>query len=110
MTILDRLPIPDRPHVLSVQGDVVQVHRNQIVVWVSIGDARRPFPAILDAGHGHNLSISRSQFDRWSGAPLDRVGELEVGRCRVVQYAADVRLHRNRPGRAASGATPCRWR
>ena len=31
---------------------------------------------------------------------MKRIGELEIGHQRVVQYAADVRLHRNVPGRA----------
>jgi hypothetical protein len=30
MKIIDRLPIPDRPHIISVREDLVQVHRNQI--------------------------------------------------------------------------------
>ena len=99
MKIIDRLPIADRPHVISVGGDAVQVHRNQIIVWLSINDARRPLPAILDTGHGHNLSISEAHLSRWSGATLERIGELEVDRRRVVQYAADVRLQRNVPGK-----------
>ena len=103
MKILDRLPIPDRPHVVSVGSDVVQVHRNQIIVWISINDVSRPLPAILDTGHGHNLSIGEGQLRRWSGGTLKRIGELEVGHQRVVQYAADVRMHRNVPGRAALG-------
>ena len=32
---------------------------------------------------------------------LKRIGELEIGHQQVVQYAADVRVHRNVPGRAA---------
>ena len=99
MKIIDRLPIPDRPHVVSVGGDVAQVYRNQIVVWLSINDVLRPLPAILDTGHGHNLSISAKHLSRWSGATLERIGELEMDRRRVVQYAADVRLHRNVRGR-----------
>jgi hypothetical protein len=35
--------------------------------------------------------------------PLIRIGELEIGHQRVVQYAAAVRVHRNVPGRAALG-------
>ena len=68
MKLLDRLPIPDRPHLISVGTDAVQVHRNQIIVWISINYALRPFPAILDTGHGHNLSICEGQLARWSGA------------------------------------------
>ncbi len=74
---------------------------HQIIVWMSIDDMLRPLPAILDTGHGHNLSIGEGQLKRWSGASLKRIGELEIGYQRVVQYAADVRVHRNVPGRAA---------
>lgn len=100
MNILDRLPIPDRPHLIAVGEDVVQVHRNPIIIWISINDRLRPFPAILDMGHGHNLSIAERQIARWSGAELKRIGELEIDRVRVVQYAADVRIHRNVSGKA----------
>jgi hypothetical protein len=100
MKILDRLPIPDRPQIISVGGGAVQVHRNQIIAWISINDVLRPFPAILDTGHGHNLSIAAGQLARWSGATLNRVGELEVDGVRVVQYAAEVRLHRIVRGKA----------
>ena len=63
----------------------------------------RPLPAILEAGHGHNPSIGEGQLQRWSGASLKRIGELEIGHQRVMQYAADMRLHRNVPGRVAAG-------
>jgi hypothetical protein len=84
-----------------VGGDVVQVHRNQIIVWISINDVLKPFPAILDTGHGHNRSIAERQLARWSGAALERIGELEVDRRRVVPYSASIRIHRNRRGRTA---------
>lgn len=100
MKILDRLPFGERPHVITVAGGAVDVYRNQIIVWISINDVLRPFPAILDTGHGHNLSIGAGQLRRWSGAELKRIGELEIGHQRVVQYAADVSIHRNVPGRA----------
>jgi hypothetical protein len=99
MNIIDRLPFGDRPHVITVRGETVDVYRNQIIVWISIDDVLRPLPAILDTGHGHNLSIGEGQLRRWSGASLKRIGELEVGHQRVVQYAAAVRVHRNVPGR-----------
>ncbi len=101
MKIIDRLPFADRPHVLIVRGEAVDVYRNQIIVWIGIDDVLRPLPAILDTGHGHNLSSGDGQLKRWSGASLKRIGELEVGHPRVVQYAADVRVHQNVPGRAA---------
>lgn len=95
MKVIDRLPIPDRPHLISVRGEVVQAYRNQVIVWLSVNDESRPLPAILDTGHGHNLSISEGHLSRWSGVVLRRIGELEMDGMRVVQYAADVRLHRN---------------
>lgn len=101
MKLIDRLPFADRPHLITVGGEAVDVYRNQIIIWISIGDAPRPLPAILDTGHGHNLSIGEGQLKRWSGASLKRIGELEIGQRRVVQYAAEVHLHRNVPGRAA---------
>jgi hypothetical protein len=100
MKIIDRLPFADRPHLINVRGKAVDVYRNQIILWISIDDLLRPLPAILDTGHGHNLSIGKGQLQRWSGASLKRIGELEIGHQRVVQYAANVRLHRNLPGRA----------
>jgi hypothetical protein len=43
--ILERLPISDRPHLFSVQGEPVEIYRNQVVIWVSIADAVRPIAA-----------------------------------------------------------------
>jgi hypothetical protein len=99
MKILDRLPIPDRPHLITVQGEVAEVYRNQIIVWVSIKDVLRPFPAILDTGHSHNFSITERQLQRWTGQALKRIGELEISKEPVVQYTAEVRIHRNVPGK-----------
>src|SRR5438128_1561789 len=101
MKILDRLPFADRPHLMTVQGETVDVYRNQMIVWISIGDAHSPLPAILATGHGHNLSIGEQQLKRWSGASLERIGELEIGHRRVTQDAADVHVRRNMPGRPA---------
>lgn len=98
MKLLDRLPIPDRPDLISAQGEAVDVYRNQIIVWVSLGDVLRPFPAILDTGHSHNFSITERQLARWSGAKLKRIGELEISHERVVQYEGVLRIHRNIPG------------
>lgn len=97
MKILDRLPISDRPHVITVGEDAVQVNRNQIIVWVSINDVLRTFPAILDTGHGHNFTITEELLRRWAGAELERLGEMDVNRKRVVQYDASLSLHRNVP-------------
>lgn len=95
MKILDRHPITERPAIVDVQGDRVDVFRNQIVVWVSIGDVRRRFPALLDTGHSHNFSITQRQLERWSGAELKKIGELEIDRERVSQFEAAVHIHRS---------------
>lgn len=100
MKIIDRLPFADRPHLVTVRGEPVDVYRNQIIVGISIDDVLRPMPAILDTGHGHNLSIGEGQLKRWSEASLKRIEEVEVSHEKVVQYAADVRVHQNVPGRA----------
>jgi len=70
MKIIDRLPFADLPHLVTVRGEAVDVYRNQIIVWISIDDVLRPLPAVLDTGHGHNLSIGEGQLKRWSGASL----------------------------------------
>lgn len=106
MRILDRLPIDSEPALIRVQDDVIQVWRNQIIVWLSIGGVPRVFPAILDTGHSHNLAIGRRQFDRWCSADLPQIGEARIGRTTVPQYGADVRLHKNIPGQhGLNGAT-----
>jgi hypothetical protein len=38
MKIIDRLPFADRPHVITVSREAVDVCRNQIIVWISIED------------------------------------------------------------------------
>ena len=57
MKIIDNLPFAGQPHLVTVGDEAVEVYRNQIIVWVSIVHAASPLPAILDTGHGHNLSI-----------------------------------------------------
>jgi hypothetical protein len=42
MTILDRLPIYDKPTLIDVHGEVVQVFRNQAIVWSSLTEAPPP--------------------------------------------------------------------
>jgi hypothetical protein len=95
MRILDRLPIYVEPKLISVQKDVVQVWRNQIIVWISINDLSRPFPAILDTGHSHNFAISRNHLARWSGTSLSQIGESKVDGEIVPQFNAEIRIHRN---------------
>jgi hypothetical protein len=65
MKILARLPIYDEPALIDVRGDVLQVWKNQTIIWVSFADAPSPFPVILDTGHSHNLSIARRHMEGW---------------------------------------------
>lgn len=97
MKLLDRLPIYRENTLITVQDEVVQVLKNQIIVWLSIGDVLRPFPAILDTGHSHNLSMARRHFDRWCGAELNQIGESKVRMNIIPHFKADVSLHRNVP-------------
>jgi hypothetical protein len=64
MKILERLPIYDEATLIDVRGDSYQVWQNQAIIWVSFAETLRPFPAILDTGHSHNLSIARVWYSR----------------------------------------------
>lgn len=107
MKILDRLPIYEAPAIIPVGDEMVQVWQNQAIVWLSLRDALRPFPAILDTGHSHDLSIARKHFDRWVGGELPQIGWTRIGMEKVPQYGTKVFLHRNEPGtRRRSGTHP----
>lgn len=99
--ILDKLPIEEEPTVLFVGAEAVTIKRYPIGVWISINDETRPFLAVLDLGHSHNLSITESQlrsFASLSPARLEFIGTTRLKGERLTQYRADVRIHRNRPG------------
>jgi len=97
MKILDRLPYFDRPTSLSFGPRTIDVRGYQIVVWLSL--RQLVFPAILDTGHSHNLTISSRHLTEWAGVDgLEPIGEIEVNGRRMTQYSADLRLHRNHPG------------
>jgi hypothetical protein len=34
MKIIDHSPFADRPHLVTVRGEAVDVYRNQIIVWI----------------------------------------------------------------------------
>lgn len=99
--ILNRLPIDEEPTVRFVGAEAVTIKRYQIGVWISINGETRPFPAVLDLGHSHNLSIAESQLKAFAGlspARLEFIGTTRLKGERLRQYRADVRFHRNRPG------------
>jgi hypothetical protein len=104
--ILNRVPIGEEPTSLFVGSDLVTIKRYQIVVWISINDELRPFPSVLDTGHSHNFSITESQLKTFAGisaARLEFIGTTRLKGERIGQYRADVKIHRNRPGRMDLG-------
>jgi hypothetical protein len=98
MKILDRLPIDDEPAPIEVRGEVYQVWKNQAIVRVGLDESLAPFPAILDTGHSHNLSIARRHIPRWAPRDLQPIGQAKIAGHLVPRYASDLFVHRNRPG------------
>jgi hypothetical protein len=73
MKILDRLPIPENRTSLQFGNKYATVHRNQVLVWVSVHLTGAPepeeniprFPALLDTGKNFTLSVQdRYIWDR----------------------------------------------
>jgi hypothetical protein len=73
--LIDRVPVPERPSEVVVRGEPVRLRADQIVVWLAItrklGEPPRPtafpFPAILDTGHTHSLSLQERHLTDWAG-------------------------------------------
>lgn len=112
MKILDRLPYSSEATFVCAPGGSVRVKPYQIVVAISVSlqamgewDPRIPrYPAILDTGNNHNLSISRGHLLRWAGLQaeaLQIIGAIRERQQRIPLHAASVWLHRNRPGEQA---------
>jgi hypothetical protein len=98
MKILERLPIYDEPTLIDVQGEVYQIWKNQAIVWVSFAETLTPFPAILDTGHSHNLSIARRHVKLWGPSHVKQIGHAKIAGHVVPRYSSDLFLHRNLPG------------
>ena len=98
MRILDRLPIYDEPALIDVHGDVHQVWKNQAVIWISFAESLRPFPAILDTGHSHNLSIAGRHMKQWGRSDAKQIGHARIAGHLVPRYGSDLVVHRNLPG------------
>jgi hypothetical protein len=116
--ILDRFPYSSEATFVSAPGGRVEVKPYQIVVVISVSlqallewDPHAPrFPAILDTGNNHNLSISRGHLVRWAGLQpeaLRIIGAVRERQQRIPLHAASVWLHKNRPTeRAMSDQEP----
>ena len=99
MKILDRLPIYGEPALLDVRDEVFQVWQNQAIVWVSLAETLlAPFPAILDTGHSHNLSVARRHLQRWGPPDLKQIGLAKIAGHLVPRFASDLFMQRNLPG------------
>jgi hypothetical protein len=119
--LVRKLPFHSTRTSVTVQGRVVPIKADQIIVWVSLarggaaglerGSSR--FPAILDTGHNHNFSIQEQQLIEWAHVDprtLSRLGEIRLGGDRLPLLEANVWLYPNVPGKpdlAASGAPFC---
>jgi len=110
--ILDRLPYSSEATFVSAPGGSVRVKPYQILAAISVSlqalaewDPRTPrFPAILDTGNNHNLSISRGHLLRWAGLQaeaLQIIGAIRERQQRILLHAAAVWLHSNLPGEQA---------
>ncbi len=108
MHILRRLPFFDEETTAAVAGATATVRAYQIVAWVSIApwettelpaDTLR-FPAVIDTANNHNFSI-REEHLAWAGltsSAIRRHGQVHIGNQTVPLLAANVWLHRNKPG------------
>jgi hypothetical protein len=108
--LLRNLPVYQtrRPATLP-NGTVVPVLPYQIVLWASIGrkgqetlDPRTPrFPVVLDPGYNHNFLIQETHLVQWAGWRPEHfavLAQLQAYGQAVPLRAANVWLHRNRPG------------
>ena len=106
MKILDRLPFSQGPSEVSTPDGIAEVKPYQIVVIVSLvardlldlpqGSPR--FPAILDTGTNHNLSVRTEHFERWARLRLRQRGKVRIQGDDVPLVAGSVWIHPNRPG------------
>ena len=106
MKILNRLPFSKNPSVVSTPDGVDEVKPYQIVVTVSLtahrlmeplaGSPR--FPAILDTGLNHNLSIRREHLERGARLPLRHRGRVRSVGDELPLLAGTVWIYPNRPG------------
>ncbi len=88
MKILDRLPIPEERTSLRFGDRYVTVHRNQILVWVSVhlSGVLEPeeniprFPALLDTGNNFGFSVQDRHLREWAGIDPGLLGSSGTSR------------------------------
>jgi hypothetical protein len=100
------MPFPHEPGEVVVRGERVLVRGNQIILWVSLTLRRVkapnptaiPFPAILDTGHTHSLSIQERHLVEWAGLhPEMLTGRMTVRERdqRIPLREANIWVHPN---------------
>jgi len=106
--LVDRAPIPERSAEVTVRGERVRLRADQIVVWLTISSrmeqSPRPsamaFPAILDTGHTHTLTIHERHLIEWAGLRPENLriygAVRHLGR-RILLHAANIWVHSNHP-------------
>ena len=108
--VLDQLPIVDKRTFARFDDKHVKVHRNQILVWISIqlAGAREveksipKLPALLDIGNNFDLSIQHRHLREWAGidpALLPLLGDIVIDDRTVDRHEAAVWLYPNAPGK-----------
>ena len=89
MKILDRLLISEKRTSLRFGDKYATVHRNQVLIWVSVQLARAlepeenlpRFPALLDTGNNFDFSVQDRQLREWAGIDpglLVVLGDIEI--------------------------------
>ncbi len=121
MKIIDRLPIPVKHSSLRFGDRYTTLHRNQVLVWVSVhlAGALEPeenisrFPALLDTGNNFDFSVQDRHLREWAGIDpglLVVLGDITINGQVVTRRRATVWLYPNIPGRqeVASDRPPFR--
>jgi hypothetical protein len=102
--ILDRCPFYEEATEADTPSGPILIRSYQIVVWVGLsarGTLSRPFPAVLDTGHGHNFSIKEEHLELWTGLhahEIQTIGHVRVNKQLVELKDAAVAIYPNRPG------------
>jgi hypothetical protein len=114
--ILNQLPIIEKRISLPFNGKHVTLHRNQILVWVSIHlvgvlqiEKTIPkLPALLDTGNNFDFTIQYRHLREWAGldpALLRVLGTIEINDQLVPRHEATVWLYPNIRGERAVDPT-----
>ncbi len=108
--ILRELPFFREPTLARFPNGPARVKPYQIIFWISITESARTrldptvprFPAILDTGHSHNLSIRQRHLLEWAKVNpvlLPSLGNIRVSGEQVTLFEANFWIHPNQFGK-----------